>query len=113
MMIGKRIQTYRKQKRLSLNELARRAGVAKSYLSSIERNIQSNPSIEFIRKISEVLGVKVEALIKDDLPEELTPSEREWVHLSREFKRQGISIDMVKQFVEHYSANAATMQQQM
>lgn len=107
MMIGKRIQTYRKQKRLSLNELARRAGVAKSYLSSIERNIQSNPSIEFIRKISEVLGVKSEALIKDQLEEELTPSEKEWVKFSREVRSKGMDIDTVRYCIEQYARNVS------
>ena len=106
-MIGKRIQTYRKQKRLSLNELARRAGVAKSYLSSIERNIQSNPSIEFIRKISEVLGVKFEALIKDNLEDDLTPSEKEWVKFSREIRSKGMDIDTVRYCIEQYSRNVS------
>ncbi|GAE95079.1 regulator [Gracilibacillus boraciitolerans JCM 21714] len=45
-MIGQKIQNLRKRKRMSLSEVAEQAGVAKSYLSSIERGLQSNPSIQ-------------------------------------------------------------------
>ncbi|MCY9128792.1 transcriptional regulator SinR, partial [Bacillus spizizenii] len=47
-MIGQRIKQYRKEKGYSLSELAEKAGVAKSYLSSIERNLQTNPSIQLL-----------------------------------------------------------------
>lgn len=49
-MIGKRVKQLRTERGLSLTELAEKAGVAKSYLSTIERDIQSNPSIHFSRK---------------------------------------------------------------
>lgn len=42
-MIGERIKRLRLQKGISLTELAEKAGVAKSYISSIERNLQKNP----------------------------------------------------------------------
>ena len=51
---------------MSLSELAERAGIAKSYLSSIERNIQSNPSIQFLEKISSVLDIPVNSLLQGD-----------------------------------------------
>ncbi|MDQ0858415.1 transcriptional regulator with XRE-family HTH domain [Bacillus sp. V2I10] len=43
-MIGERIKYLRQQKGYSLAELA---GVFKSYLSYIERDIQKNPSMQF------------------------------------------------------------------
>ncbi|WP_201319222.1 XRE family transcriptional regulator [Paenibacillus sp. EPM92] len=104
-MIGKRIQLYRQKKRLSLTDLAKRAGVAKSYLSSIERNIQKNPSIEFLNKIAEVLGVQIEALIKDEVGEELTPSDKDWLQFSSEAKRMGLSVEMFRQMLEQYGRN--------
>ncbi len=42
-MIGERIKRLRLQKGISLTELAEKAGVAKSYISSIERNLQKKP----------------------------------------------------------------------
>lgn len=101
-MIGKRIQHYRKQKRISLTELANRAGVAKSYLSSIERNIQKNPSIEFLNKIAAVLGVEVEVLIHDVPPYgyQLSLNDLEWLQFAREADNAGISIHDVRHYVE-------------
>ncbi|HLS09757.1 helix-turn-helix transcriptional regulator, partial [Lentibacillus sp.] len=65
-MIGEKIKRLRKEKQMSISELAEKAGVAKSYLSSIERNLQTNPSIQFIEKISAVLDVPVNDLIRED-----------------------------------------------
>lgn len=101
-MVGKTIQNYRKKKRLSLSELACRAGVAKSYLSSIERNIQKNPSIEFLNKIANVLGVRIEALIHDDMETATVPYEMEWLQLARDARDAGISIDEVRSYIEQY-----------
>ena len=64
-MLGERIKTIRKDQKMSITELAEKAGVAKSYLSSIERNKQTNPSIQFIEKVSEALEVSVNDLLYD------------------------------------------------
>lgn len=69
-MIGKRIQQLRLEKKLSMSALAKRADVAKSYLSAIERDIQVNPSIQIIERISAVLEVPIQMLLEktaDDL----------------------------------------------
>jgi len=57
-MPGKRIKEIRREKGLSLSELARRAGVSKSLISQIERGI-TNPSVETIRAIAAALGEPV------------------------------------------------------
>ena len=54
-MIGKNIYLLRKEKGLTLSELAERANIAKSYLSNMERNINQNPSIQIVEKIAQVL----------------------------------------------------------
>ncbi len=101
-MIGERVKRYRKERGLSLTELADRAGVAKSYLSSIERNIQSNPSIQFLEKISSVLGINVETLLldeanKQDAEENLDP---EWAKLVQEAMESGVSKEQFREFLE-------------
>ena len=100
-MIGQRIKQYRLQKNLSLSELAERAGVAKSYLSSIERNLQSNPSIQFLEKISVVLGVSVNTLLNAE-PDEADQREldSEWEKLVLEAMKSGISKEEFKAFLE-------------
>lgn len=51
---------------MSISELAEKADVAKSYVSSMECNLQSNPSIQFIEKIDNVLGASVNEILRDD-----------------------------------------------
>lgn len=62
-MIGKRIHQLRTELGMSLTELAQRAGVAKSYLSNIEKDRQKNPSIKFLYKICIVLNIDTHTLL--------------------------------------------------
>jgi transcriptional regulator with XRE-family HTH domain len=63
--IGQRIRTIRQEKRLTLDELARKTGFAKSYLSQIE-NLKREPPISTLAKIAYVLGVDVFFLISGE-----------------------------------------------
>ncbi|GLO67185.1 MULTISPECIES: helix-turn-helix domain-containing protein [Oceanobacillus] len=98
-MIGKKIKQLRQERRMSISELAERAGVAKSYLSSIERNLQSNPSIQFIEKISNVLGVSVNEIILEDNNEEVDLDE-EWMQIVQEAMKSGVSKEQFKEYLE-------------
>jgi len=100
-MIGKRIQRIRKEKGLSLSELAERAGVAKSYLSSIERGLQSNPSIQFLEKVSTVLGLTVEAIIHEEPEVEKGELDPEWFQLVQEAMASGVSKEQFRDFLEY------------
>ncbi|RCW74853.1 helix-turn-helix domain-containing protein [Saliterribacillus persicus] len=62
-MIGDNINRIRKEKNLTLSELAERAQISKSYLSNIERNLNDNPSIQILEKISKVLDVSLITLV--------------------------------------------------
>ncbi len=99
MTIGARIRELRLEKGLSLTELANRAGVAKSYISSVERQIQLNPSIQFLNKISAVLEVSVEQLINEneDKKEDI---DQEWLELAKEAMESGVSKEKFKEFLE-------------
>ena len=101
-MIGNNIYKLRKQRGLTLSELAERAKISKSYLSNIERNLNSNPSIQVIEKISNVLQVDISILINS---EEVTPLvEEEWIHFINELKDAGIKIDDIRSntlFIEY------------
>ncbi|WP_054028526.1 helix-turn-helix domain-containing protein [Bacillus sp. FJAT-28004] len=101
-MIGERIQMLRKRKGLSLTELSQRAGVAKSYLSSIERGLQQNPSIQFLEKVGTVLNVTVEEFLNNDEKTDRKPDhlDTEWAELVREAMASGVSKDQFKEFLE-------------
>lgn len=55
--IGTRIRTLRTDKGLSLTELAERAGVSKSYLSTVEHGTGSRPGVAVLHKVATALGV--------------------------------------------------------
>lgn len=98
IVIGERVKALRQEKKMSLSELAEKAGVAKSYLSSLERNLQTNPSIQFLEKIASVLNIPVERLILDEPKKETIDSD--WVGLVREAMDSGITKEQFKEFLE-------------
>ncbi|MGM0939602.1 MAG: helix-turn-helix domain-containing protein [Bacillota bacterium] len=99
-MIGEKIKSLRTDKKMSISELAEKAGVAKSYLSSIERNIQINPSIQFIEKISKVLGVSVNELIRDEKKNEPEELDEEWLKIVQEAMDSGVTKEQFKEYLE-------------
>ncbi len=61
--IGKNIMSLRKQKSMSLDELARRSGVSKSMLSQIEQD-KTNPTVITAWKIALALDSSVQELME-------------------------------------------------
>lgn len=99
-MIGERVQKYRKEKGMSLTELAERAGVAKSYLSALERNIQQNPSVQFLEKVAAELDISIDHLIKDTVEEGKSGLDSDWEKLVKDAMESGISKEEFKNFLE-------------
>ncbi len=64
--IGQRIRLIRQEKRLTLDELAKRTGFAKSYLSQIE-TLKREPPISTLTKIAFVLGIDIFFLISGEI----------------------------------------------
>lgn len=83
---------------MSLTELAEQAGVAKSYLSSLERNLQSNPSIQFLEKISAVLGVSVDYFIIENPNTDQLDSD--WINLVKEAMNSGVTKEQFREYLE-------------
>jgi transcriptional regulator with XRE-family HTH domain len=67
--IGTRIARLRRERGLSLSELAHRAGVGKATLSGLEAGTRTNPTVETLYAITGQLGVPLAAV----LPEPVTP----------------------------------------
>jgi transcriptional regulator with XRE-family HTH domain len=62
-LVGKNILNLRKQKGISLDELAKRSGVSKSMLSQIEQE-KANPTVITVWKIAIALGLSVQELLE-------------------------------------------------
>ncbi|MGD6802220.1 helix-turn-helix domain-containing protein [Rossellomorea vietnamensis] len=97
-MIGERVKKLRQERKMSMTELADKAGVAKSYLSSIERNLQKNPSVQFLEKISKALDVPVDSLLYDTVEDKHIDSD--WVSIVEQAMDSGISKEQFREFIE-------------
>jgi transcriptional regulator with XRE-family HTH domain len=62
LAIATRIRNWRKEKKLSLDELSRRAAVSKGMLVEIEKGA-ANPSIAILCKLAAALGVSVAEIV--------------------------------------------------
>lgn len=96
-MIGDNIKIIRKRRRLSLSELANRAQISKSYLSNIERNLNQNPSIQIIDRISSVLDVELQEVLGVKAINDLLP-ENEWLEFVKELKKSGVEKDQLQEY---------------
>ncbi|AYA77606.1 transcriptional regulator [Bacillus sp. Y1] len=97
-MIGKNIYEIRKRRGLTLTELADRAGIAKSYLSNIERNLNQNPSINVIEKIASVLEVDLKELLGTGNDVKGPQLDSEWVDFVRELRDSGVEKDQIQEY---------------
>ena len=99
MSIGESIRSFRLQKELSLTELASRCGTTASYISSVERGVQSNPSVGILKKIAEELEIPIDRLINDFSFSPNEELEEEWLALAHEVMQSGISKQQFKEFL--------------
>ncbi|MGG4489234.1 helix-turn-helix domain-containing protein [Metabacillus idriensis] len=104
-MVGDRLRELRQEKGYSISELADLAGVSKSYLSYIERNIQKNPSLQFLQKISMTLEVDLEYLVGYDKEYANDNIDMEWRELLNKAIEDGLSKEEFKDFQEYAKYN--------
>ncbi|RFU60938.1 helix-turn-helix domain-containing protein [Bacillus sp. V59.32b] len=97
-MIGDRVKKFREERKMSMTELAEKAGVAKSYVSSLERNLQTNPSIQFLEKISAVLDVSIDSLLHDEVDTEHLDAD--WLKIVQEAMESGVPKEQFREFIE-------------
>lgn len=63
-LIGRNIRKYRKESRLTQEQLAERVGVSTSFCANIERGGRSM-SIQVLTKFANALNVSVDSLVRD------------------------------------------------
>jgi transcriptional regulator with XRE-family HTH domain len=67
LQLGPRIRALRQARKITLRELAGRAGVTESFLSQVEREVTS-PSIASVQKIARGLDLAIAELFTEDVP---------------------------------------------
>ncbi|MBI0577489.1 helix-turn-helix domain-containing protein [Neobacillus cucumis] len=104
-MVGTRIKKLREQKGYSITELAELAGVSKSYLSYIERNLQNNPSLQFLSKIAAPLDTTIPFLLgtndNESHPFIDQQLDEEWRTLIQKAIKEGMSIEDFKNYQDY------------
>lgn len=63
-MLAQNIKKYRKQHKLSQEELAKKAVITYSTLIKIESGANKNPTLETLKKISKALNITIDELIR-------------------------------------------------
>ncbi|WP_040208562.1 helix-turn-helix domain-containing protein [Neobacillus jeddahensis] len=102
-MIGNKIKEMRKRKGYSISELAKLADVSKSYLSQIERGLQSNPSLQFLEKIAEPLETSLDSLIMDIRTQghSITELDEEWKKLIERAIKDGLKKEDFQEYLNY------------
>ncbi|MDM5313181.1 XRE family transcriptional regulator [Peribacillus frigoritolerans] len=96
-MIGYRVKSLREEKKMSISELSAKSGVAKSYISSLERNLQTNPTILVLEKIARILCINVDVLLKEQ-PDKIM--DEEWMEILQDVMGAGISKEEMRGFIQ-------------
>jgi transcriptional regulator with XRE-family HTH domain len=77
-VIGRRIRGFRKDRNMSLSDLATSAGVSKSHLSVIENGTGARPGAAILHKLAVALGVTLADVLGREIraqpPAEIPPS---------------------------------------
>ena len=94
-MIGERIKNLRLQKGYSINRLAEKAHISKSYLCHLEKGLNSNPSLKMLDKIASSLHTTIDYLIDPEVSIETVPLKpnlnKEWLQLIEEAIKDGMT----------------------
>ncbi|MGB9885842.1 MAG: helix-turn-helix domain-containing protein [Moorellales bacterium] len=75
MDIGKKIAVLRKSLGMSKRELARRSGIALSYLHELEKGGKS-PTLHTLEKLCDALGANLKMLLDNDREDKISPEHR-------------------------------------
>ncbi|MDR5812067.1 helix-turn-helix transcriptional regulator [Caballeronia sp. LZ033] len=85
--LGEKLRELRKGKKLTLEALAAKAGLSKSYLWELENRESQRPSAEKLMSLADALGVSSSFLIEDDVE---APEQH---HLDEAFYRNYKKLD--------------------
>ena len=103
--LGERFRELRKEKKLSQDEVAEKLDASKSFISYVENN-QRDPSNEFLSKAANLFGVDVADFYEHKIksPDDLSKEGLKWIIFGEEMKKEGVSIDQVKEWVKAIKA---------
>lgn len=92
--IAEKLKAFRLANRMTLKQLAQKAGCTDAYLSQLERG-RANPSIMILKKIASALQVKVVDFFLEHEPEETDIVVKENERVNINFKQGDAKIQML------------------
>jgi transcriptional regulator with XRE-family HTH domain len=90
--ISEKLRAFRKSRRMTLKNVADRAGCTSAYISQLEKG-RANPSIATLKKIASVFNVKIVDFFMDDEDDEDEVVVRKDKRLTMDFNRGGTVIE--------------------
>lgn len=98
-MLGKKIAEIRKNRGYTLTELAHKTNISKSYLSNLERELNQNPSLQVLLKLSQVLKVKLETFFEPVIGDEKRMyHDKDWIQFITELKKADLDKEQLKEY---------------
>ena len=76
-VLNRRAKELRTRHGLSLRKLAKKAGCSTSFVWSIEKNPEMNPSLDHLRKVARVYGVSVAHFFQNQHNSAISDSDQE------------------------------------
>ncbi|MCA1055138.1 helix-turn-helix domain-containing protein [Rossellomorea aquimaris] len=98
-MVGDVLKHYRDVRGITINELSHLAGISKSYISSIERGIQKNPSIRVLQKLADTLEISLSQLL--EFRTEETVIDEEWLQLVQRAIEEGLTKHEFLEYIQY------------
>jgi transcriptional regulator with XRE-family HTH domain len=106
MSVGKRIMTERKNKNLTIKDVAAMSGISTSMISQIE-NDKGNPSLNTLNALAHAIGVEVAVFFNSETDHFNNPvvrsSERPIMSKSNEFTTYQLSAGNINRFCVYYN----------
>jgi len=63
-MTGPMLQRLRKERRMTIDELAAEAQVTRFYITRLESGLQTNPPLPVLQRLAKALGVELGELVE-------------------------------------------------
>lgn len=100
--IGERLKKARQDKSYSLRKVGEITGLDYSYLGKIENGKVSSPSLKTLEQLCRLYDIKEAELFGEqvEVPKELEELGVEWIAFAEEMKKQELTPDEIKKYVE-------------
>jgi XRE family transcriptional regulator, master regulator for biofilm formation len=93
-LVGEILKFYRDERGMTINELSHLAGISKSYISSIERGLQKNPSIQVLQKLADTLNISLSQLLA------FKSIDEEWLQLVKTAIEEGLTKQEFLEYIQ-------------